>query len=176
MPSAPLTLDLPRDEFTPETFGRILNRQWTLIMQILNATLKTDLAANRPPVPVFDETMFYASDTGVTSIGVLGAWLTLAGLTGTVTSTTTTPYTIAATDATVLIDATAGNKVVAVPQGARYKGRIWSVKKVDSTGNTVTITPASGNIDGAATKVLSAQYKSVIFTSDGTNSWILGQV
>ncbi len=46
------------------------------------------------------------------------------------------------------------------------------VKKVDASANVVTITPASGTIDGAATATLTAQWQSKELISDGTN-WFL---
>jgi len=176
MPNLPQTFDLPRDIPSWENLARVWMRHWTFLTQVVNSLLKNDTYANRSATPFFDETQFYATDTGVSYIGQSGTWQVLMGWTGTVTSTATTPYTLAVTDGTVLVDATAGNKVVNVSQGAAYTGRIWCVKKVDSSGNTVTITPASGTIDGTATKVLSVQYQSRIFISDGTNYHILGQV
>ena len=173
MPNVPQSFDAPHGTLTAESLARILGRQWTVIAQVLNATLKIDTAANRSSTPFVDESLFYASDTGILSIGVDGVWQLLSGVTGTVTTTTTTPYTILATDETILIDATAGNKTVTVSQGTSYKGRIWSVKKIDASANTVTIDPATGNIDGVATKVLSAQWASATFTSDGTDYFIL---
>lgn len=88
--------------------------------------------------------------------------------------TTTTPYTVVVTDRTLLIDATAGNKTVTLPTAATSKWRILTVKKIDSSGNTVTI---DGNgaetIDGALTKVIEFQYNSFTVQSDGTEWWVL---
>lgn len=43
------------------------------------------------------------------------------------------------------------------------------VKKVDANSGTITITPASGTIDGQSTYPISTQYQSVTLVSDGTN-------
>lgn len=47
----------------------------------------------------------------------------------------------------------------------------------DSTGNAatnnITITPASGLIDGAATYVISANFESETIVSDGTNFFVV---
>jgi uncharacterized metal-binding protein len=37
----------------------------------------------------------------------------------------------------------------------------------------VTVSPASGNLDGGANKVLTLQYMSITLTTDGTNWWII---
>jgi hypothetical protein len=87
-----------------------------------------------------------------------------------VTDTTTTPYTAAANE-TVLVTATAGNKVVNLPAVA--SGAVVTVKKIDSSVNTVTMTPASGLIDGAATKVLSTQWAGFTVRSNGTDWFIV---
>lgn len=67
--------------------------------------------------------------------------------------------TLAATDCTVLCDATGGAIVANLP--AAVDGTVYVIKKTDASVNTVTI---DGNgaetIDGAATVVLAAQYAS----------------
>jgi hypothetical protein len=88
--------------------------------------------------------------------------------------TTTTPYTVAVTDRTLLIDATAGAKIVDLPLAAEAKWRILIVKKIDATANTVTIDGAGGEtIDDVATKVLTVQYQSIRIQSDGTEWWVI---
>jgi hypothetical protein len=88
--------------------------------------------------------------------------------------TTTTPYTVVVTDRTILIDATAGAKVVDLPTAASSKWRILTIKKIDASANVVTV---DGNgaetIDGAATYVLTAQYEAVTVQSDGTTWWVI---
>jgi hypothetical protein len=88
--------------------------------------------------------------------------------------TTTTPYTVAVTDRTLLIDATAGAKIVDLPLAAEAKWRILTIKKIDASGNTVTIDGSGGEtIDDAATKVLTVQYQSIRIQSDGTEWWVI---
>lgn len=85
----------------------------------------------------------------------------------------TTTYTMVSTDHTILANATSGAFAVTLPAVASTTGYEFQIKKTDSSANSVTVTPASGTIDGAASFVLTSQYQSVSVTSDGTNWWII---
>lgn len=95
-------------------------------------------------------------------------------MSGTVMSANTTitaTIILGGVDELVLADATAGAITITLPPAANMPGKHFYIKKIDSSGNTVTI---DGNgaetIDGAATKVLSTQYASHhIISSNG--SW-----
>lgn len=80
--------------------------------------------------------------------------------------------TLTSVEKTVLATGGAGGIVLTLP--AVSKGLEYIVKKVDAGVGTVTITPASGTIDGAANKVLSAQYAFTRIVCDGTNWFIIG--
>lgn len=85
-----------------------------------------------------------------------------------VISSPTTNYTVAGTDTVVL----ASNTItVTLPTAASSTGRKIFVKNI-GTG-TVTVATAGGNIDGAATAVISKQYNAITVVSDGTNWWII---
>ncbi len=89
-------------------------------------------------------------------------------------STSTTPYTMALSEGTVIVDATAGAKVVNLPTAASSPNRVLTFKKIDASGNTVTITRAgSDTIDGATTLVLSTQYQHVRIVSTGSTWWVI---
>lgn len=94
---------------------------------------------------------------------------TSGGRAGTVVSKTTT-YT-AASGELVLADASGGAFTVTLPAVA--SGATCTVKKTDSSINAVTVSPASGTIDGAATVRLTAQNASFDLMSDGTNWFIV---
>lgn len=85
-----------------------------------------------------------------------------------VTSTSASPYTVLATDEIILMDATAGARTVNIPSAATARRQI-TIKKTDASGNAVTVTPAAGNIDAAATYSLSALNRYVTVVSDGSN-------
>lgn len=86
----------------------------------------------------------------------------------------TSGTTINAANFTVLVNASSGNYTLNIPTAVGCIGRIYIVKKVDATANTVTITPAGVNIDGAATKVINTQYAGYAIQSDGANWFIIG--
>lgn len=81
------------------------------------------------------------------------------------------PYTVLASDETILVNATAGAVTITLPTAT--SGRILTVKKVDSSGNAVTL---SGTVDGTVNPTLTVQWQSRIIQGDGTNWVILGQV
>lgn len=77
------------------------------------------------------------------------------------------PYTTLPTDEFIEVDATAGN--VAITLSAIGNPQI-SVKKIDASGNSVTVT---GTIDGAGSVTTTTQYKAWNFKRDAANNWWL---
>lgn len=77
-------------------------------------------------------------------------------------------------DDNLLVDTTAGNIVVTIDP--TIDGIEGTIKKVDATANTITVTPASGTIQalGAPTPtyVFNAQGQAVTFFSDGVNLYL----
>jgi len=116
--------------------------------------------------------------TGISVTNGVGT-ITIAN-TGTSFSPTTVANSVSYTEAgttgfkTSLCDATGGAIVVTLPLVASATGLIYTVKKIDSSANTVTL---DGNgvetIDGVTTQVISAQYDSLTITSDGSTWWII---
>lgn len=87
--------------------------------------------------------------------------------------TKTSAYAATASDQTILGNATTGSFSVTLPTSVGITGKIYIVKKVDSSVNTVTIaTTSAQTIDGAASKVLSYQYDGMQIQSDGAN-WVI---
>lgn len=86
----------------------------------------------------------------------------------------TTNYTVDLNDSIILVDATAGNVTITLQAALQWEQKRLVVKKIDSSVNTVTIDANSTElIDGAATKVISTQYTSHEFTSQGGAIWII---
>lgn len=90
-------------------------------------------------------------------------------------ATRTASFTLGAVNqGSQFCDATSGAIVATLPTAAFGGGRIFIIKKIDASANTVTI---QGNgaetIDGTNTRVLSTQYSSLIIQSNGTAWFIL---
>src|SRR5262249_2706135 len=98
-----------------------------------------------------------------TSASYAGAGLQLASRTVTGNDNAT------ALDFLIRADATTGaltETLLASPPA----GQIINVKKIDGTANNVTIAGNGHNIDGAATKVLTAQYQTAQLQYDATST------
>lgn len=117
--------------------------------------------------------MYVTTATGViTSVASL-PWSTLVGAFP-IATVVFPGVTLDATYYTALCDATGGNMVIALPAAASCSGRIYNIKKIDASGNTVTIDPNLAElIDGAATKIIAAQWTSVMCQSNGSAWYIL---
>lgn len=82
--------------------------------------------------------------------------------------------TVSSTYGFYLCDATGGSLTVTLPMAGAYKGVRFYIKKVDATGNTVTIDGnGSETIDGAATQVIAIPMVCLTVVSDGTQWWIV---
>ena len=104
--------------------------------------------------------------------------------------TVTSDYNIKAYDDTVLVDATSGNVTVTLMYSTtnylvsavslQLNGntitsditKVITIKRIDNSGNTVTIDGNGATIDGSATKSLTTQYESYTLQYDGTN-WVI---
>lgn len=83
--------------------------------------------------------------------------------------TKTANYTAKVTDEVILVDATSGNVTITLISASRTPNK-YTVKKIDSSANTVTVAAASGqNIDGDTTKVLSGQWDKTTVIPSGNN-------
>lgn len=82
-------------------------------------------------------------------------------------ATKTANYVMAPLDGLVLANGTIQITLPDVSQANTIIGKRHTVKNI-GTG-TVTVVPAAGTIDGAASFVMSVQYSSVDFVTDGTN-------
>jgi hypothetical protein len=89
-------------------------------------------------------------------------------------STKTTNYTLMTTDFVILGDCTSAAFTLSLPTAASGVGRIFFLKKVDSSANVLTV-QANGSelIDGNNTFLLPSQYQSITLVSDGSKWWII---
>lgn len=82
---------------------------------------------------------------------------------------------IGLTVSTILVDATGGNKIITLPAASTCNRRIYTIKKIDVSVNTVTIQANGAElIDGANTQVLATQYLARQIQSDGVAWWVIG--
>lgn len=89
-------------------------------------------------------------------------------------SVTTTPYTATSSDFLIPVDATSAAATVNLPTAVGIKGRLYAVKKTDSSANSVTVDGSgSETIDGLTTAVLYVQNHAVLLQSDGANWQVL---
>ena len=89
------------------------------------------------------------------------------------TRTVTTDTTASLSDGLILVDATGGAVTVTLPALPNAGGTVFRVKKVDSTGNAVTVS-ATENIDGGSV-TLAAQYDGVSIIGDATTYHVTGR-
>ncbi len=91
-----------------------------------------------------------------------------------VTNTITTGTTLTRSYRTVLCNATDASFTVTLPASANSKYQIYEIKKIDSTGNAVTIDGnAAETIDGDTTKSLNLQNESITIQSNGISWYII---
>jgi len=83
-------------------------------------------------------------------------------------------YGASATDCFIFADATGGDFTITLPDPTTVTGQIFTIKKIDNTGFTVTVVSNAGElIDGEASQVISAQYVSLSVISNGVLWYIV---
>jgi hypothetical protein len=83
----------------------------------------------------------------------------------------TASLTVGRDDDICLMDATSGARTFTLPDRASHEGRHFILKKIDSSGNAVTVARAgSDTIDGATSKSLAAQYDKIALVA-GPAEW-----
>lgn len=83
-------------------------------------------------------------------------------------------YTAMLSDNVLLGDATSGAIIFTLPSAASAVGQVFFLKKIDSSGNVVTV---KGNfselIDGSNTFLINTQYATVTVVSNGTQYYVI---
>ena len=89
--------------------------------------------------------------------------------------TKTSAYTALISDQIIVANASTAAFNVTLPTAAGVAGQVYTIKRINSGSNNVTVgTTSSQTIDGSTTYVLSAQYNFVQVVSDGANWVIVG--
>lgn len=89
--------------------------------------------------------------------------------------TITSDYTANEFEELVLVNATSGNITVRLPNAITHKEAQYTIKKIDSTSNTITVQSViSGQkIDDSSSHILTEQYQFATYQSDGNNYFIV---
>lgn len=89
-------------------------------------------------------------------------------------STKTTAYAATAADSVILVNATGGAVAITLPAATAAPGQMIRVKKIDSSGNAVTVVRAgSDTIEGSTSAIsLGAQWNFTTLVTDGTSQWL----
>lgn len=117
--------------------------------------------------PIYTEIESYSFKQWLQSV-----WLYIATVVNVVTVTTT--YTVGSIVYYVRGDSTGGTFTITLPPALNLQGRRILVKKVDASGNAITVAAAgSDTIEGSATKSLAARWDKYHLISNGTDGWEL---
>jgi hypothetical protein len=88
------------------------------------------------------------------------------------TDTITTNTTLGAMDRVIFVDATSDHVTASLPPAPPVAGKVYDIKKIDSSGNDVVILANGGDtIDGDGSKTISVQYTSITIVSNGMTGW-----
>jgi len=82
-----------------------------------------------------------------------------------------TPYALSTSTDVVLVSASGGAVEVDLPTASGNSGKVFRIKKTDSSSNAVTVDPSgTQTIDGVSTsRTLNTQYEEITIVSDGSN-------
>jgi len=158
--------------------GFTCGMRWTILT--ISNTAGTNYNELRPPVTTFTgaivqtkEARFKVAMTAGTAVDLVlnsGATTqTTSRIVGTRVVTAAGAVTVATTDDIVIINKTVGAATVAnLPAGVT--GRRFTIKdgKGDAAANNITITPAAGTIDGAATLIINTNFGRATVAYNGT--------
>ncbi len=84
-------------------------------------------------------------------------------------------YPMTATDLAVKVTTGAGVITITLPP-APVAGQVCAVKKVDAGAGTVTVAPAAGTLDGAASQSLAGQNTGIMVQFDGANWHTIAEI
>ena len=91
-------------------------------------------------------------------------------------SNKTANYTATSSDGTLSVDATSAGVTITLPTAVGISGKMYVIKKIDSSANSVTVaTTSTQTIDGSTTYTMGYRWQSITVQSDGSNWLIIGE-
>lgn len=128
-----------------------------------------------PAAPLSGYSKVYVKATGLPYVQNSSGLEYPAATTYPLTSQTTS-YGALGSDGVILASAASANVTVTLPTAVGATGQAYTIRKTDSTTNTVTVaTTSAQTIDGQTTYVLTTQFAYVQVVSDGANWQIVNQ-
>ncbi len=97
------------------------------------------------------------------------------GPVATTIKTITGDYTITMRDSTILCDASGQSINIVLANMEGNAGRIHTIKKIDTSPNTIIITTTNGAIDGGSSVLLENAYSTMMLQCDGVDWWIIAR-
>ena len=86
----------------------------------------------------------------------------------------TAAYTATTGDDVIQADVTSAGFTVTLPAASVQRGHVIRIKKIDSSGNTLTVARAgSDTIDGATSVTTTTQWVGWTFIADGGTQWLI---
>lgn len=134
--------------------------------QLIGQTAAGAQVATRAVLDIKNLTTVIATFGGTTSGN---AFTTAGGRIQKLRNVASTTITVAASD-DVVVSTTGGAAVAVSLPASPETGRRYTIKDGvgDAGTNNITVTPAAGNIDGAGTYVMNANYEAATFVYNGT--------
>jgi len=83
------------------------------------------------------------------------------------------PYTVQPGDNILLVDALTGPVTILLPNALQNKGRLLTIKKIDRSGNLVTVNGAGALLDSDPDFDLELEDEVIEVVSSGTAYWII---
>ena len=127
--------------------------------------------------PAISNPILYALTT---TSGLVLSWRPYQNNTGpglsqlAIKTTTSSTYNVLSQDNVILCDCSSNAITVNLPAAASSTNRELNIKKIDSTGNAVTVDgDSTDTIDGQLTKIISSQWSNMQLVCDGSGWYIL---
>ncbi len=95
-----------------------------------------------------------------------------------ITTVTTTPYTLSLDELTILVDddAVGGPVTINLPPAVNSFGKVYTIKKLGTTGNVTIDADGAETIDGELTHILQRQYDAEKIICDGIGWFKLSKI